>query len=216
MTILQQFNITSVAIVELDTSAGPQAYSLPQITPFEQGVLIKDATGNAGTNNVTISHPTLLIDGLATYVFAVNYQSAWFVSDGVRVIAVDGRGISTANLSDTIPPTTWTPTDQSGAALAFTSVSAKYYKLGNIIFVYGTLTYPATASGAAAKISLPVAVPNQNYARSPSAAFGPVAGLTLRALQNQSVAAFEAAAAAVTNATLSGTIINFMLHYPAT
>src|SRR5229473_7313992 len=35
----------------------------------------------------------------------------------------------------------WTPADNSGATLAFTSVSANYTKLGNMVFAYVTLTY---------------------------------------------------------------------------
>lgn len=90
MTVLQQFNIRTFAIVELDTSGGATSYSLPEITPFEQGVLVVDATGNAATNNVTISHPTLNINGVATYLLLANYQSVMFVSDGARVVALAG------------------------------------------------------------------------------------------------------------------------------
>lgn len=60
--------------------------------------------------------------------------------------------------------TSYSPTDQSGAYLTFSSVSAQYCRYGNIVYVYGNLTYPSTASSSNAAISLSVAVPNQTYA----------------------------------------------------
>ncbi len=374
MTVLQQFSVTTIAIVELDTSSGASAYSLPAITPFQQGVLVKDATGNAGANNVTISHPTLLIDGAATYVLGSDRQSALFVSDGARVITLgnlagqfstpllvdlntapfpfvagtaqfasadaaggsnvfnfgiggnaayvgmrvngtlaapthlvadnliavfgsggfgtaayhpgtggvaiwarqdwtdsangtyisfdtlsngtvgmashrmdvrDGilvnaagnvgptggdQGVGTINVAGgyyvngtaladaTFTPASWAPTDQSGAGLSFSAVSARYTKIGNLVHAYGTLTYPATGNGAGAKISLPIAVPNQSYAATTGAAFSdnvPVVGLVLAASPNESAALFISGNAVVTNATLTSAKVNFMLIYPA-
>lgn len=69
----------------------------------------------------------------------------------------------------------WTPTDQSGAGLTFTSVSGSYIQIGNIVCVQATLTFPNTANGSAIAISAPVAVPNQTYAHSailPMTSFG--------------------------------------------
>jgi len=48
--------------------------------------------------------------------------------------------------------TAWTPTDASGAALTFTSVTAYYYKIGKLVFAAARLTYPVTADGSAALI----------------------------------------------------------------
>ena len=60
---------------------------------------------------------------------------------------------------------TWTPTDNSGASLTFTSVSAGYTKIGNIVFAYFTLTMPSTVSGAQLSLAgLPFAIANQPYA----------------------------------------------------
>jgi hypothetical protein len=42
--------------------------------------------------------------------------------------------------------TSWTPTDQSGAGLTFSSVTAIYTSLTNIVHFTFTLTYPSTAS----------------------------------------------------------------------
>lgn len=59
---------------------------------------------------------------------------------------------------------TWTPTDGSGAGLAFTVTAAKYAKLGKIVLVVGDITFPATASGAANTINgLPFAASGSLY-----------------------------------------------------
>ena len=62
---------------------------------------------------------------------------------------------------------TWTPTDASGAALAFTSVTGNYIRVGNSVTAYFSVTYPTTASGNDASIgglpftsSSSAAVPN--------------------------------------------------------
>lgn len=64
----------------------------------------------------------------------------------------------------------WSPTDQSGAALTFTAVNCRYQIIGGMVHAYGTFTYPATASVATALIGgLPMTVPNVSYASVPSA-----------------------------------------------
>jgi hypothetical protein len=117
----------------------------------------------------------------------------------------------------TVAPTAWTPTDQSGAGLTFTSVSAMYMQIGNMVFVYGSLTYPATADASLAKISLPVAVPNQAYAN--ATGFTQSTATTssyIRTIINSSTAGFYAIAGAqATNATLSGLVLHFSIMYPA-
>lgn len=122
------------------------------------------------------------------------------------------------DLSDSTAPTSWTPTDQSGAGLTFTGVNAAYCKIGNVIFAYGTLTYPSTADTHNATISLPVGVPSQSYAAVPSAFAGRFAnGDVLIANQGASTASIYSAegSAIRTNSTYSGKQINFMLIYPA-
>jgi hypothetical protein len=64
---------------------------------------------------------------------------------------------------------TWTPADGSGAALTFTGVTGDYVKEGKKVTVWGTVTYPSTASGAAAVISgLPFANGATNGGGAPS------------------------------------------------
>lgn len=210
MTILQQFNITSIAIVELDTSGGPSTYSLPQITPFEQGILIKDATGNAGANNVTISHPTLNIDGAGTYLLAANYQSALFVSDGQRVIAQRFGGLSSG-------PVPFTPIDASGFGPLFSGVSVDWCRDGPLVKNYGQVNYGFSVDAHQAAITLPVPVVNANYGAVVGLGFttNGLTPLVLQAQPNTSKAIVYKAGAIATNADLSNGILYFMLIYPA-
>lgn len=116
----------------------------------------------------------------------------------------------------------WTPADNSGAALAFTGVSANYTQLGNMIFAYATWTYPVTASGANASISgLPVASANANYAQVPSivdTSASITGGLVCVPIKNTTTASFDVGTpfGPATNLQLSTASIAMMLIYPAT
>lgn len=114
----------------------------------------------------------------------------------------------------------WTPADNSGAALAFTGVNAGFTQIGNLVFLYLTLTYPVTADGSNASIKgLPYLVPNQTYAQVPSIVdtTATIANeVVLVPAKNTFTATFDTGAplTAVTNATLSGATISAKLIYP--
>lgn len=110
---------------------------------------------------------------------------------------------------------TWTPADNSGAGLAFTGVSAGFTQIGNIVFAYFTLTYPATVDVTAASIKgLPYFVPNVAYAQVPAIVYNAV---VLIPTMNTYTASFETGdpLSAVTNATLSTKTVSANLIYPA-
>lgn len=48
----------------------------------------------------------------------------------------------------------WTPTDQSGAGLVFTTAVGTWVKVKSLVILQFNITYPVTASGLAAKIGL--------------------------------------------------------------
>lgn len=78
------------------------------------------------------------------------------------VLSGNGSGVvsqgATSGLSDVTTPTTWSPSDQSGAGLTFTSVTAIYTRIGKHVVAQFILTFPSTASGATIAIGgLPVA-----------------------------------------------------------
>jgi hypothetical protein len=47
----------------------------------------------------------------------------------------------------------WTPGDQSGAGLVFSTAKGRYCKTDKRVYVWGHVTYPATANGAGAMIN---------------------------------------------------------------
>lgn len=107
-----------------------------------------------------------------------------------------------------------TPSDNSGAALTFTSVTASYTRNGEIIAFSIKLTYPVTASGSSASIGgLPVAAFGENIviARGASLAFG-ITGLI--SASGTSIALYNNVSnAAITNANLSGAAITISGSY---
>jgi hypothetical protein len=110
-----------------------------------------------------------------------------------------------------------TPTDQSGAGLVFTGASTFSQEISGFIFVTGTVTYPANASGSAATISLPVPVPNHPYAQGVGSyiSIGFDGGFVV-AIPGTSTATFDdTSGAAHSNAHFSGKTISYSLFYPA-
>lgn len=128
---------------------------------------------------------------------------------------------SDANTLDDYEEGTWTPADGSGASLSFTTVEGHYVKVGQLVSVAATLTYPSTANGSAAKISgLPFTLANTtnniyvsvlvNSSGSTMIAVIGVKNTTTATLNNaQSESPF-------TNANMSTLTLRFTLTYRAT
>lgn len=130
---------------------------------------------------------------------------------------------ATTDLSD-ISVGTWTPVDASGAGLTFTSVVAGFTRLGNLLFYYGTLTYPTTADVTAALLGgLPIAgvTGGKGLVPAPIDPGSPLVGspvplaISVAATQ-QIILANSVSGAALTNASLSGQLIRFGGFYPLT
>ena len=114
--------------------------------------------------------------------------------------------------------TTCTITDQSGEILSITTNYCTVSVTNNIVTVMAQITYPTTATGAYATISLPVAVPNRsNFCgtfswNGTSLATG---GIPC-AIKNTSTASFfTSAGTQQTNAGVSGAVYSFTISYPA-
>lgn len=82
---------TPVAVATTDnivicklTSPGAVAVSLPGSPTQGTTFVVKDGTGDAGTNNITITPTGKNIDGASTYVIGTNYQSATVVYNGTQ------------------------------------------------------------------------------------------------------------------------------------
>lgn len=125
---------------------------------------------------------------------------------------------SDPNTLDDYEEGTWTPTDQSGATLTFSNVSATYTKIGRLVFAQCYLTYPVTANTSQAVIGgLPFTVANANYARQGFASLrGASAVAGVYCIPNGTTfAPCTSTGAAVQNDSMSGGNHSFTLIYPA-
>lgn len=126
----------------------------------------------------------------------------------------------TGDLSSQVNHTSWTPSDQSGSSLSFTGVSGNYTQVGNMVYAYGGLTFPATSASAVAAISLPVAVPNQAYAKVSfnlgSGAAGQPGWFGTTVISSSRFNIYSPASGApVANSGVSGSAFWFLAIYPA-
>jgi hypothetical protein len=144
-------------------------------------------------------------------------------TSGVGAVALKGATgggfaqAATTDLSDVVGPTAWTPSDGSGASLTFTNVSASYTRIGNLVFAYATLTYPTTASGAAAKIAgFPITCANASYATQGQVSYSSTTNCAaIVVVQNTTTGfLFTAAGVGTTNAQMSGQSVSIMCIYP--
>jgi hypothetical protein len=115
-------------------------------------------------------------DGSQAPVDAVKIDSAQnvTVSAGNLVIGTSGKGIDfsatpgtgTSELLADYEEGTWTPTDLSGASLTFTSVTAKYTRVGRLVTVEFDMSFPVTASVATVQLGGLPFTPSSNGAGS--------------------------------------------------
>lgn len=152
--------------------------------------------------------PVTSLTGLGTNV------STWLAANLTLSGAAkfNGSGVlsqaASTDLSDTTAATTWAPTDQSGLSLTFSSTAGSNFSKSNKTCV-GQLnaTYPSTANGTSAKVSLPCTMPNSgvNVLIGPcTAGASPLTNALLIGLPNTATALIlNSSNAAVTNANLS-------------
>lgn len=69
--------------IRVDTTSS-RTINLPNAPSTNRAYVIKDTTGSAGTNNITVTTPggVVTIDGSTSYVMNVNYGSAQFLFNG--------------------------------------------------------------------------------------------------------------------------------------
>lgn len=146
------------ALNEIETTVGP--VSTPQTA---NTVFAGPTTGPAATPTFRALVGADLPDPSAASLGGV--QSKVVVANefltGISVLGVPSAAQpASTNLSD-VSIGTWTPIDTSGAGLVFTAVNGNYTKIGNMVFAYFDLTYPATGDGSVAQIGgLPFTVAN--------------------------------------------------------
>jgi hypothetical protein len=152
-------------------NAGIQIYATPSSTAASRSVLISwdaDGADAAGGNYFFIQklgnsgQVDLNLQSNAAMTFLTNgTERARFNNTGAFVLAggtttANGIGVafpatqsasSDANCLDDYEEGTWVPLDASGAALVFAVGSCRYTKVGRLVTIQGSVTYPATASG---------------------------------------------------------------------
>jgi hypothetical protein len=76
--------------ISVDCSAGTVQLNFPNAPTFKQEWIIKDRTGNAATNNITLTTPggAVTFDGLTTYTMNSNYQSTQLLANATPTYEV--------------------------------------------------------------------------------------------------------------------------------
>ncbi len=76
-------------LIVTDTSA-PRTVTLPNFTNTDQLFIVKDGSGGALINNITITTPggTVLLDGATSNTIATNYGSIQYVNDGSNYYSI--------------------------------------------------------------------------------------------------------------------------------
>lgn len=177
------------------------------------GVALGDTTAASGA--------VLVGSGTSWVRKAISGDATLSAAGALTVTKTNGTNLSGLATAAYVDPTAWTPTDNSGASLTFSGVSATYTRIGNIVFADFSVTYPVTADGSIASFAgLPIPVPNQTYANVPCPiwANGGTLAIAMRPVASTTTTTFarQDTAAAITNANLSGLTVRGILIYPVT
>lgn len=164
-------------------------------------------TANTGTGNVARA-------SLPSFTTTIGVGAATASSSGAGISFPATQSASTdANTLDDYEEGTWTPADGSGAGLGLTPSFAKYTKIGNVVTLWGAITYPATASGAAVLISgLPFPVAT-NSAGTTKPWTDSTLDFTLFAYSSFGIFMRTPSNVDITNAQMSGKFVYFSLQY---
>ncbi len=106
-----------------------------------------------------------------------------FTGNGIKL---PNANSADSNSLDWYKEGAWTPSDVSGANLTLTSSNCNYTRIGNMVFLSGTITYPATADATAAAVGgLPYdpAYAQPGTTDTPSLTYGGVKAQTGQKLQ---------------------------------
>lgn len=192
----------------------------------------RDSGGNKtlfGRLGVQIMDPTDGSEDSAAYInvmkagSAITMLSIGAVADEVSLPRGNLKFPSAANPStdanvlDDYEEGTWTPSDQSGQGLTFTSPVGTYTKVGREVFVRGSFTYPVGGSGAAARVGvLPFTTLAGQGARAGSISYSNES--TAKYWQTDSAAItgyfYDAAGATIANSVMDGNLFYIQAFYP--
>lgn len=114
---------------------------------------------------------------------------------------------------------TWTVTDISGAGLNMAASAAGYTQIGNMMFAYATVVYPATVDSHVSLIDgLPLALPASLASRQCNIGWSSIAtsfiAYALPVNSGNGIGFWNSTATNLTNAALSGATIQLECIYP--
>jgi hypothetical protein len=134
---------TSILNTDINAAAAIASTKL-DLSAIAQDLKFTDATYDIGKSAATRPR-----DGF----FSRNVTVGGILTTAGQVAFPASQNASSdANTLDDYEEGTWTPNDQSGASLSFTTVLAHYVKIGQVVHVWGRLTFPSTGSGASVVI----------------------------------------------------------------
>lgn len=133
--------------------------------PRNKSYIIKDQSGGAATNNITIATVAGTIDGAATATINTNYESITLKSDGTNYYVVN-------RMTPSVAPTSFQPTltgSTSSGDPGYTTRVGMYTKIGKLVNYSFSLigTWSGSPTGDI-QISIPVAAANMAISQSGS------------------------------------------------
>jgi hypothetical protein len=206
------------AIVATPTTAANWSFTYSSANNSSPPVGTVTSVTFTGDGTVLSSTPSSAVTASGTLTASLNTQTANKVLAGPTSGGAASPTFRALVQADLGANSTWTPVDSSGASLTFTNVSASYSVIGNMVFAYGTLTYPSTGDGSNALIGgLPFTTANASYARSGGILTETTSSTVKQLILTQNSTTFDvrdASANQLTNTQLSTVTLRFMIIYP--
>jgi hypothetical protein len=191
---------------------------ITQVIAPGQGTVGTTALADASVTTAKLASTTgtgaVALASLPTFTTTVGVGGTTAANSGAGVsFPATQSASSDANTLDDYEEGTWTPTDNSGAGLSFTT-SATYIKIGQTVIAWCQINYPSTANGNGAAIAgLPFTTASQDvyggftrYSTSQYIYATLAQGGTYGSLYNTS-------GSQITNATLSSKRVDFTYVY---
>jgi len=154
----------------LPVANGGTNASTASITAFNNitGYSASGATGTTSTNLVFSTSPSITTPSVTGDLTMSTGNVVMSNGKGIDFSATAGTG--TSELLADYEEGTWTPSDQSGAGLTFTTADGYYTKIGREVFAHFYITYPVTVDASNNAFGgLPFTAANTNAARGGSA-----------------------------------------------
>ena len=122
-------------------------------------------SASGSTGDTLIGAVDGVSNGFQVNISGTNVQKYKFHNGSTQTVQIDSDGLkfmndtAAANALDDYEEGTYTPTDGSGAGLSLTNnTTARYTKIGRMMYVQFDITWPSNSSSATAGFSLPASL----------------------------------------------------------